>query len=71
MKRFHLLRLIDVNGISGTGKVAVGVVFPSGKCVMEWLSKAPVRPSIECHDSIEDLIKIHGHNGNTKVIFED
>ena len=34
---FQLLRDQDPSGVSGVGRVAVGVVFPSGKVVLEWL----------------------------------
>lgn len=38
MKRFHLQRLVDDTGVSGTGRVAEGVVFQNGKCVLSWLT---------------------------------
>ena len=34
---FQLLPHEDPSGVSGVGRVAVGVVFPSGKVVLEWL----------------------------------
>lgn len=61
---FRLHRVEDVSGVSGTGIVAVGVVFPSGRAVMEWLG--PVRTTY-IYDSIGDVELIHGHDGRTKV----
>jgi hypothetical protein len=37
LRVFQLMRDEDVSGVSGVGRVAVGVVFPSGKVVLEWL----------------------------------
>jgi hypothetical protein len=64
MKIFHLLRIIDESGISGTGIVAEGICFTNGKCVLNWLTKYT---SIAVYDSIDDLENIHGHNGKTII----
>lgn len=66
MRLFHLQRDKDSTGISGTGKIAEGVLFPSGKVVLQWLTGTP---SVTVFDSMEDMVKVHGHGGNTKVIF--
>lgn len=66
VKTFYLLRHKDVNGLSGTGPVVVGVIFPNGQVVFQWTS---YRNSIEIYSSIENLIEIHGHEGDTEVIF--
>lgn len=64
MKLFELVRLEDATGISGTGVVAQGVQFDSGKCVMQWLTKIN---STAVYDSIQDLEAIHGHGGKTVI----
>ena len=64
MRLFYLERKEDVHGISGTGIVAVGVVLPSGRCVLEWLG-AEVTETI--FENIEQITRIHGHNGATLV----
>lgn len=64
LKQFYLRRKDDESGISGTGIVATGVMYPSGMCIMEWLT--PVK-SIGHYHSIADLEAIHGHNGKTEV----
>jgi hypothetical protein len=67
-RRFELCRHDDVSGISGTGRVAEGIQFSTGKCVIEWLSRTP---SISIFDSIEELLTIHGHDGKTELIWLD
>ena len=65
---FYLQRDIDESGISGTGIVAVGVVLPSGACVLEWTT---FHSSIALYKNIADVEAIHGHEGKTKVIMGD
>lgn len=62
---FFIYRNSDVNGNSGRGIVAEGVIFSSGKCVMQWLHEIA---SIATFDNIEDLMAIHGHGGKTVVL---
>ena len=66
MKLFYLERSEDETGISGTGTVAEGVEFSNGTCVLNWLTEVK---SIVIYEDILDLIKIHGHNGKTKVVW--
>jgi len=64
IRTFILNRLEDESGVSGKGHVAIGVIFPSGRCVMEWL----VHPyTMGWYTKIEDVIAVHGHNGKTEV----
>jgi hypothetical protein len=58
----------DESGISGTGIVAEGLQFSSKKCVISWLSDTP---SIEIYDSIEEVRRIHGHQGETQIKWID
>lgn len=64
LRKFILMRKEDESGISGTGIVAVGIIFPSGMCVMEWTTL--VR-SMGTYHSIADVESIHGHHGKTEV----
>ena len=64
-QEFHLLRLEDESGVSGTGVVARGVVFPSGRVVMEWQT---FHSSINFYNNLNDIDSIHGHHGKTKVV---
>lgn len=63
-RTFTLVRNDDETGISGTGLIAVGVEFPSGICVIEWVTKYQ---SIGVYPNIEELVLIHGHHGKTVV----
>jgi hypothetical protein len=56
----------DVHGNSGTGIVALGVVFPSGKCVFSWRTE---KTTITVTDSITVVEDLHSHNGRTEVEF--
>lgn len=68
IQHFYLKRKVDVSGTSGTGIVARGVILPSGNCVLEWLT---FHSSIAIYKNIEDVEKIHGHDGATEVILGD
>lgn len=68
MKLFYLLRHQDVNGQSGTGVVAEGVIFDSGRCAMTWLSEIQ---TVTVFDSIVEIGKLHSHEGRTEVIVEN
>lgn len=64
-KEFYLQRNQDESGVSGTGIVARGMVYPSGKVVMEWLT---FHSSICIYQNISDVESIHGHCGKTLVV---
>ena len=65
MKPFWLERVEDDSGVSGTGRVAEGVVFSNGWCALTWLTGYT---SVALYQSIEDIMAIHGHKGNTKIL---
>jgi hypothetical protein len=65
---FVLYRDEDDSGVSGTGNVAEGVEFSNGKCVLCWITQYR---SVAVYDSIRELISIHGHDGKTKVVWDD
>lgn len=67
-KRFKLIREKDVSGVSGTGVVAIGVVFPNHKAVVEWFG---VTPSTTLFSSVVDIESIHGHDGATRIEYID
>ena len=68
MRRFELLRITDVSGVSGTGLVAEGVEFSSGKVALCWYGEYR---SMSFWDSIDSLEAVHGHEGSTKVVWID
>lgn len=67
MKLFHLQRDVDVTGISGSGRVAEGVVFSNGWVALTWLTE---HTSVVFYPSLDDVYAIHGHEGKTRVVFE-
>jgi hypothetical protein len=67
MQTFYLQRDVDDTGISGTGKVAEGVVFTNGKVVLAWLTKVA---SVTVYESLADVERVHGHNGKTRIVFD-
>jgi len=68
IRRFQLRRIEDVNGVSGTGIVVEGVQFSDGACAIRWVSRTP---STTHHDSIDNVIAVHGHDGKTVVEWID
>jgi hypothetical protein len=68
VRRFRLQRDVDVSGISGTGVVADGVVFPDGVAVVRWRGE---RQSTVVWPSIDDVEAIHGHGGATRIVWID
>lgn len=70
-REFTLERDEDVSGVSGTGTVAVGVVLPTGRCIIEWLpGRVDVR-SIVVYQSLDEVREIHGHGGATRIVFSE
>lgn len=74
-RTFHIIRHKDEGGISGTGQVLNGVVFPDGLCVIRWCSSNPnANPSIGIYDSFEDFKYFHidCHPANeTEIVWHD
>lgn len=67
-KVFYLMRDEDVSGVSGTGKVAEGLVFTNGKVAIGWNKQIA---SITVYNNLNDAIAIHGHDGRTRFEFVD
>lgn len=68
MRRFMLVRDVDVTGVSGEGPVVCGIEFPDGVCAYRWMT----RWRTTClADSIDDIRAIHGHDGATRVVWLD
>lgn len=67
-RRFVLNRKEDECRVSGTGLIAEGIQFSSGRCAIVWLTETP---SVDIYDSIADVEKVHGHGGKTVVEWID
>ena len=63
-RNFVLNRVEDESGVSGTGPVAEGTVYWNGKATLVWRTETS---SVAVYDSIEDLERVHGHGGKTKI----
>jgi hypothetical protein len=61
MRLFELRR---IEGVSGVGTVAQGVIFDNGWCALTWLTP---HTSVAFYTSIEEVEAIHGHSGKTAV----
>lgn len=68
MNRFELHRDIDVTGVSGSGVVADGVLFPDGTVCIHWRGPCP---STVVWQSIADAIAVHSHGGKTRFVWLD
>lgn len=68
MRRFHFERAKDVSGISGCGIVACGVLFDDGQVAVHWTG---AHSSINIYKSMDDVIYVHGHDGCTRIVFDD
>ncbi|MDA4129264.1 MAG: hypothetical protein OK457_00690 [Thaumarchaeota archaeon] len=73
MKTFKTIRTYDVSGVSGTGVVAEGVVaegveLSDGQVVLHWLTDTT---SIAIYRTMAEMLKIHGHDGLTRVQFDE
>ena len=64
---FHLMRLADESGVSGTGRVAEGAIFSNGWVALVWLTDTP---SLNFYPSIDAVDAIHGHNGATRIEYD-
>lgn len=70
MKTYTLVRNEDETGNSGTGPVAKAVEFDDGTAVLKWDGRTNALgvSSMVVYQSIEDLVKVHGHGGKTVLV---
>ena len=66
MNTFILNRLEDESGVSGTGVVAEGIMWSDRRVALHWVVGTP---STTIFDSIEDVFRIHGHQGKTEIVW--
>ncbi|MGY0236887.1 hypothetical protein [Longispora urticae] len=70
-RRFAMRRWDDPTGVSGTGIVAYGVAWTDDRVVMRWLGSTTGVTQVAVFDSMDDLMRIHGHGGRTEVVWVD
>lgn len=69
-KPFVLVRDQDVSGVSGTGVVANGILWPDGQAAIHWTGST--YPTTTPHPAgMESVIAVHGHNGATRVVWKE
>ncbi|HLP81379.1 MAG TPA: hypothetical protein VK141_05230 [Nitrosomonas sp.] len=72
MKTFRFFRKEDVSGVSGTGYVAEGVQFASGKVAISFYPVAPTFVAgVIIFNSMDEVERIHGHDGKTEVHWDE
>ncbi len=71
MRRFVLVRKVDVSGVSGAGLVAEGVQFSDGRASTRWLPKAGGPAQTCVWDRVDDVLAVHGHGGLTELRWID
>ncbi|WP_206153854.1 hypothetical protein [Cellulosimicrobium aquatile] len=75
VRTFELHRDVDVSGISGTGVVADGAVFPDATTVVRWrdvdgpAAERGVLPTTVVFPSVDAVEALHGHAGATRLVW--
>ena len=59
MRRFYLLRITDISGVSGTGVIAEGVQLTGGKCIVRWYGEFCT--TVVHDEGVASIEAIHGH----------
>jgi len=58
--------------VSGTGVVATGVVWPDGHAALRWKADDhDAASSTSAWTSVADLLRVHGHDGLSEIIYLD
>lgn len=66
--RFYLQRDDDETGVSGTGRVADGTLWPDGSTSLRWRGE---HRSFVNWEKFVSVLAIHGHDGKTRVMWLD
>lgn len=70
-RRFVLYRHEDMTGPSGTGVIAMGVLWYDGSASIQWLQTYASIVYWPSPNALEAIEKVHGHHGKTEVIWMD
>jgi hypothetical protein len=68
MIMFRLYRHRDKTGVSGTGYVAEGMITSYGIVMMQWFGP---HGGVGVFNNKEDMLAVHGHDGDTVMEFSD
>jgi len=69
IRRFKLVRHADVSGVSGTGHVADGVIWPDGTATVRWRGDHP--STVSWDGGQASVEHVHGHGGATEIVWFD
>ena len=77
-RTFTLIRDTDITGLSGTGPVAHGAVFPDDTTVIRWRELDPdtanyqrgVRATTVVFPNVAAAEALHGHAGATRIVYD-
>ena len=67
-RRFILHRHKDISQVSGTGRIAEGVQFHGGQCVLSWFGRYH---TLEILPNLDTILAVHGHHGATTIEWLD
>ncbi|GIG67174.1 hypothetical protein [Phytomonospora endophytica] len=70
-RRFFLHRWADASGVSGTGRIAYGVAWSDGRAITRWIGSTTGVQQICVWDSVDEILRIHGHGGQTEIHWLD
>ena len=68
LRRFYLNRTEDESGVSGTGRVAYGVLFDCGMYAVSFRS---LHKGVIVYPSLAEMMGVHGHEGKTQIVWID
>jgi hypothetical protein len=66
---FRLHRVTDVSGVSGTGHIADGVLWPDGTATVRWRSDHPSTTNWD--RGMVSVEHVNGHEGATRVVWDN
>lgn len=69
MRRFKLVRHVDVSGKSGIGIIAEGVTCTGDGAFLHWMTD--YESFVYWPGGVEAILAVHGHNGATIARFLD
>jgi hypothetical protein len=70
-RRFQLERDADPTGVSGTGVVAEGCLFSDGSAAIRWATSTCSSVFWDAPNAAENIEKVHGHNGLSRIVYLD
>ncbi len=70
LRRFYVLRVADPTGVSGTGRIVEGVIFPDGTTVLKWRLPTSSLVVFESFEEFQEIYLHKHHLCNTFVLVD-